>query len=184
MQRPTEEAEASISTENVVRESPTTNLNTSGTFAVRRTAAKRTLPWDLAAGELILASPPLSPQAEDIPSTKKPRLEEPLSASADEAASKISSNATAADDGDPVKGFPTKGHWKSGEDAKLITTVMNSSKKRWGQEYIIDWGAIAALVPGRGAGQCQHRWRHGLDPRIDRTPPDVQVDGQQMKIAR
>jgi hypothetical protein len=53
MQEPTEDDddEASISTENV-REKP--NLN--GTFVVRRKAAKRTLPWDLAVNELELVS--------------------------------------------------------------------------------------------------------------------------------
>jgi hypothetical protein len=51
---------------------------------MRRKAAKRTLPWDLAAGELDLVSPP--PQAEVLPATKKLRLEEPFSESTDEAA--------------------------------------------------------------------------------------------------
>jgi hypothetical protein len=61
---PTEEAEASIPTETVMMESseeaeasiPTENEeedpNLNRTFAVRRKAAKRTLPWDLVAGEL------------------------------------------------------------------------------------------------------------------------------------
>jgi hypothetical protein len=49
MQGPAEETEASISTEHV-REGPdtATSLNTIGTFAARRKAAKRTLPWVLA----------------------------------------------------------------------------------------------------------------------------------------
>jgi hypothetical protein len=87
MQESTEEAEASIPTENV-EDSP----NPNGTFALCRKAAKRTLPWDLKAGELDLLSPP---QAEDIPATKKRRLEEPFSATTDEAAAKISSHDTA-----------------------------------------------------------------------------------------
>jgi hypothetical protein len=60
-----EEAEDSISAEDA-REDP----NVNDTFAVRRKAAKRILPWDLATGELHLVSPPL--QAEDIPAMKKP----------------------------------------------------------------------------------------------------------------
>jgi hypothetical protein len=188
MQGLTEEAEASAFTDDV-REGPTTNLDTSSTFAVRRTAAKRTLPWDLAAGELILASPQPPPpptQAGDIPATKKPRLEEPISASTDEAATKISSLDTAvslpaaataaSDDADeyPVKGTRAMAHWTPGEDAKLTSAVTNTSKKRWGREYIRDWVAIAALVPGRaGSGskekQCSSRWHDYLDPTIDRT---------------
>jgi hypothetical protein len=65
-----EEAEASISTEDA-REGPKLN----GTVRVRRKAAKRTLPWDLAAGKLDIVSLP-QPQAEDIPATRKPRIEE------------------------------------------------------------------------------------------------------------
>jgi hypothetical protein len=65
MQKPTEDAEESISTENE-REDP--NLNR--TFAVRRKAAKRTLPWDIVGEELNLVS--LSPpQAEDIPHRRR-----------------------------------------------------------------------------------------------------------------
>jgi hypothetical protein len=73
----TEEAEASIPTENVGEEGsddPDENLNV--TVVVHRKAAKRTSLWDLAAGELTLVSSP-PPQAEDIPAAKKPRLEEP-----------------------------------------------------------------------------------------------------------
>jgi hypothetical protein len=84
MQGPTtEEAEASVSTEHV-REGPdtVTSQNTvNGSVAVRRKVAKRTLPWDLSAGELDLVSPPSPPQAEVIPATKKPRLEEPFTGS-------------------------------------------------------------------------------------------------------
>jgi hypothetical protein len=93
MQEPAEETEASIPTENVGAEAsiPTENVeedpNLNVTFPVRRKAAKRTLPWDLKAGELNLMPSLSSPQAEDIPATKKPRLEKPFSATADDATS-------------------------------------------------------------------------------------------------
>jgi hypothetical protein len=51
------------------------------------TEPKRTFPWDLPAGEPNLRSPP--PQAEDIVVTREPRVEEPLTATTDEAARKI-----------------------------------------------------------------------------------------------
>jgi hypothetical protein len=176
MQEPTEEAEASIPTD-TERDSP--NLN--GPFAERRKAAKRTLPWDLKAGELDLVSPS---QAEEIRATKKPRFEEPFSASTDEAPTKIYSldiavslpaaAAAAADDDDdddhagkePVKGTHC---WTTEEDAKLPSAVATTRKKKWDTEYRTDWPAVAALVPGRTKVQCWSRCRDGMDPNIDRA---------------
>jgi hypothetical protein len=169
MQETTEEAEASISTENEREEDP--NLN--GTFAVRRKAAKRTLPWDLASRELYLA--------EDIPATKKQRLEVPFSASStDEAAVNISlpdtavslpadADANHADaDADPVKGTQAAGYWTPEEDAKLNSAVTSTYKKKCNKEYRTDWVAVAALVPGRSQKQCCNRWQN-VDPNIDRA---------------
>ncbi len=64
MQNPTDqaEAEASIPEETGSNDSPNKNRP----VAVRRKAAKRTLPWDLQAGELDLMSPPPPPQAESV----------------------------------------------------------------------------------------------------------------------
>jgi hypothetical protein len=61
------EVEAPIPTE-IVSDDP--NMNRKVTDS--RKAAKRTLPWDLNAGELLVS------QDEDNPARKKPRLEEPL----------------------------------------------------------------------------------------------------------
>jgi hypothetical protein len=177
----TEEAEASIPTEHMGEGSddpddPDLNV----TVVVRRKAAKRTSPWDLAAGELILVSPP--PQPEEIPAAKKPRLEEPFSASTDEAGTKISSRDTNAvslhdDDADdddhvdvddnPIKGTRATGLWTPEEDAKLNSAVTKTCKKKHGKEY--NWVAIAALVPGRTKGQCKNRWHGALVRRIDRA---------------
>jgi hypothetical protein len=174
MQEPTEEVEASIPTENA-RDAP----NLKRTFTVCRKAAKRTFPWELAAGELNPVSPP---QAEDIPVTKKRRLEEPFSAAIDEAATKISSHdidvslpadhagADHADaDADPMKGTRATGHWRQEEDAKLSNAVKNAFKKKYGQEYRTDWASVAAHVPGRTRSQCWSRWKEALDPNIDRV---------------
>jgi hypothetical protein len=215
MQGPTEEAEASIPTVKV-EEDP--NLNV--TIAVRRKAAKRTLPWALVAGELDLVSSS-PPQAEDMRATKKPRLEEPFFASADEAdtivplvmpvlynslrntcgpssgispsvvcqvhaenstalppfktgndtAVSLPTAAAAADnaDEDPMKGIRAMGPWKPEEDAKLTIAVTNTAKKKWGKEYVTDWVAITALVPGRTKNQCYNRWQGVLDCSIDRA---------------
>jgi hypothetical protein len=67
------------------------NLNR--TVAVRRKAAKRTLPWGLGAGQLNLVSPP---QAKDTQATKRPRLETPFPTSTDEATTKNTSHDTVA----------------------------------------------------------------------------------------
>jgi hypothetical protein len=170
MQGPPEDNddEGSISMENE-REDPTL----SDTFAVRRKAAKRTLPWDLAADELELVSPQ---QAEDIRATKRPRLEESSFALTDEAAAELSSHDTvvslpAADadhaDADPVKGYRATGSWTPQEDAKLNSAPTNTSKKTWGKEYKTDWAAVAALVPSRTTQQCRDRWRHALAPSFE-----------------
>jgi hypothetical protein len=175
MQIPTEEARDSISTtENNEREDPDLNR----TFAVRRKAAKRTLPWDLVGEELKLIS--RRQESEDIrAATKKPRLEEPFSASTDEAAKKtatpdgsVSLPTAAADedeDADPEKGSRGTGHWTPEEDANLNSAVMNTCKKKHGKECKTDWVAISILVPDRTRRQCHDRWRRVLNPSIDRA---------------
>jgi hypothetical protein len=88
----TDQAVAPIQTESVMN-----GPNLNRTFTVRRKAAKRTpLPENITAP----FSP--SPQAEEIPARKKPRLKEPLSTTTDEGASKtpspdISENLTSPD---------------------------------------------------------------------------------------
>jgi antitoxin (DNA-binding transcriptional repressor) of toxin-antitoxin stability system len=193
MQEPTEDDddEASISMEN---EGEDSNLN--DTFVVRRKAAKRTLPWDLSVDELELVSPQ---QAEEIRATKRPRLEEPSSAST-EAAGELSSHDTAvslppaagaADDDDvdhadanPLKCTRATGPWAPEEDAKLNSAFMNSRKKKSGTEYKTDWAAVAALVPSRTTQQCLDRWRHALAPRIDRSNrrTSAWVEDEDMKL--
>jgi hypothetical protein len=158
MQKPTEEADTSISAENA-REDP--NLN--GTFIDYRKAAKRNLPWDLASRELYLA--------EDIPATKKPRLEEPISAPTDEAAVNTSLRGTEVNlpadadanlvdaDADPVNDNWAIDRWTPEEDAKLKSAMANTCKKKYGKEYKTDWGAIPTLVSGRTKIQCCSRWQ-------------------------
>jgi hypothetical protein len=194
MQEPTEDTEASISTENV-REGPNLNL-----VEAHRRPTKRTLPCDLKVGDLDPV-PLLPPQAEDIRAMKKPRLEKPFSAPTDEAARKLSSNdtavslpaaaaaaaAAAADntDVDLVKGAQGTVHWTTEEDAELKSAVTNTSKKKYGEEYRIDWGAIAALVTGRTQRQCYNRWKDVLNPiiyrAIGRTGTCVEEEASKLK---
>jgi hypothetical protein len=179
---PTKEAEASIPTKNA-REGPSPNLNTIVTFKVPRKAKKRTLPWDLPAGERNLVSPP---QDDDVRTRKKPRLEEPFSAATGEAATKNPSlntsvrlpppeAATAAAhhaDSDPVMNMHlnasatgARRRWTAGEDTRLKKAVLVHTHD--GETK--NWDAIAALVPGRTVSQCCSRWYHALDARIVRT---------------
>jgi hypothetical protein len=183
MQEPNEHDEALIPTE-IVSDGP--NLNR----AVKegRKAAKRTLPWDLAAGELDLVSP--QPRAEDIPARKKRRLEEPFSASTEEAASTTASpdvleglsppaadiddanaNADPSTDTQPNAGGATRAtrRWTLEEDANLTRAVANTSKKIWGKEYKTNWPVISELIPGRTNIQCWQRWNDVLDPSIGRA---------------
>jgi hypothetical protein len=176
---PTENNEASVPMENV-RDDPDLNR----TVSLRRKAAKRTLPWDLAAGELDLMSSSPPPQAEDIPAArKKRRIEEPFPTSSDEATTKNTSHdttvalpppdaaaaaAAAADnvDANSAKGTRATGRWTPEEDAKL-NSAMNNCKKKHGKEYWTDFAAVAALVPGRTQSQCRRRWKDALDPSSD-----------------
>jgi hypothetical protein len=188
MQEPSEEADASVPAEPVPDGPPSSG----GTVMLRRKAAKRSLPWDLVVDELELV--PLPPQVEEIPARKKPRLEEPFSASTaptDDAAAKTASpdvsvglplpaadeddanaNADPETDTQPnsVANWAT-GHWTTDEDAELTSAVAITSKKKWRNEYKTDWAAVAALVTGRTPRQCRDRWQLVLDPSIDRTPP-------------
>jgi hypothetical protein len=170
----TEDDEASIPTEHE-RNGPSMNP----TITVRRKAAKRTLPWKLAADEIQLALAP--PQDEDTRATKRPRLEKPVPTSTDGATTEDASHkitvalppsdaTTDHADSDPVTGTPPNarttgatGRWTLVEDAKLIGAVTNTRKKKKSK----NWAAIAALVPGRTKNQCENRWRNALNPSID-----------------
>jgi hypothetical protein len=55
------------------------------------------------------------------------------------------------------------GKWTAVEDSTLKDAVQTHGGK--------NWGAIAALVPGRTTNQCRSRWKSVLDPSINRTPP-------------
>jgi hypothetical protein len=52
-------------------------------------------------------------------------------------------------------------NWTADEDTKLKDAVQVHDGK--------NWDAIARLVPGRTKKKCLDRWRHVLDPSIDRT---------------
>jgi hypothetical protein len=195
MQNPIDQAEAEAEAEAPIpikTESNDEDMNC--TVAVRRKAAKRTLPWDLSAGELhLMSSQP--PQNEEIPAParKKQRLEEPLPTTRDEAARKTASPDVtvglppppAADDGDdanpdsvtdtqPNSGVSTRatGIWTVEEDAKLTSAITSTSQMMWGKEYKTDFDAVAALVPGRTQRQCRDRWKDVLDPSSDRGSTD------------
>jgi hypothetical protein len=177
---PTKEAEASIPTKNM-REGPNEILK--GIFKIPRKAAKRTHPWDLkVVEELIHLSPP---QDQDTQARKKPRLEEPFSASTGETATKISSLDTTVSlphhaaagganhaDADPVmemrlnvRAAGAFRRWTTHEDTNLKKAVLVQTRDGKRQS----WNTIAALVPGRTKIQCQSRWYDSFDPRNVRT---------------
>jgi hypothetical protein len=189
---PTEDDDAPIPPEIVSSSSPNMaasndDSNMIRTVEVCRKAAKRTLPWDQAAGELDLMPSSWSPQAEDIPvvARKKPRrMEEPFSGSTDEAARNTASpdvseghshpannnyDANADADAETQPNTVATGRWTLEEDAKLTSAVANTSKKKWGKEYKIDWAAVAALVLGRTSDQCYQRWDNFLDSSTSRA---------------
>jgi hypothetical protein len=180
MQNPTDQAETSIPAE-------TTAINNVPnwirTVKVPRKAAKRTLPFDFTGEQLNHMT---SPQAEGIPARKKPRLEEPLPTTTDQATRQTDSpdvsveifTTTADNDdanSDPMTDTPNNAatratrRWTIEEDAKLARAVANTSKKKRGNEYKTNWAAISELIPGRTKNKCWHRWHDALDPSIDRA---------------
>jgi hypothetical protein len=183
MQEPTtDQAEAAIPTEIVSMSNDPPNMNRA--VQVRRAAAKRTRPFDLTAGELLVS------QDEDIPARKTPRLEDPLSTTTDEPTREIASpdvveglspptadiddadaNANPATDTQLNAGGATRAlrRWTLEEDAKLTSAVATTPMRKWGKEFKTDWAAIGALVPGRTKKQCLKRWYDALDPSIDRA---------------
>jgi hypothetical protein len=165
-----------------VREGP--RLNPMGTFTVRRKAAKRSERWR----QNDTAVLPQSPQGEVILSRKKPRLDEPLPTTPDNAtrenasprilvafvpppADNDDSNAGPVTDTQPNACVAATGRWAAEEDAALTNAIAKTEKKRWGEEYKIDWVAIAALVPDRTKKQCWQRWHDALGPSIERSMP-------------
>jgi hypothetical protein len=179
----TEDVEASIPTEHAVRNGP--HLS-----AGNRKAAKRTFPWELAADEIQLALPRLQDEDDYTRETKRPRLEEPVPTSTDEATTEKTSHDTTVallppeaaaaaadrDDSDPVTNMHpnvmttgTSRPWTPEEIAKLTSAVTNTPKKKWGKKYKPDWVAISAQVPGRTRKQCIYKWRSTLDSSIDRA---------------
>jgi myb proto-oncogene protein len=53
------------------------------------------------------------------------------------------------------------GKWTPEEDTKLKDALQMKDGN--------NWGAVAALVPGRTKNQCWHRWCDTLNPSIDRA---------------
>jgi hypothetical protein len=156
---------AVIPTKAVINNGP----NMSGTFALRRKAAKRTETWSFA--ETLKVSLSLSPQGED-----RPYREEPLPTTTDEAARKaatpqfaVAVPIPAADnDGantDPVtdtrpnataaERLTGRYRWEPEEDAKLTKAV---------QELGYNWVSVARMVPERTEKECCSRWIQTLRP--------------------
>jgi hypothetical protein len=165
---PTMKAESPIPTEAVsLSNGPTETVSSSPNMTVsnvpnmnrtvapvRRKAAKRTLPWDQAAGELLMS------QDEDNPARKKLRLEEePLPTTTDAAARKTATpdvsrglpppavnnddedaNIDAVTDTQPNAGSINRAsaRWTFEEDAKLTSAVAKTLKKKYGKEYKSD----------------------------------------------
>jgi hypothetical protein len=167
----TDEAEASI---------PTENEGNGGRMSVRRKFANMLQYFNP------FSTMPPPPQDEDVPATKRPRLEASAGISAAEDAA-VDADAvhttdtviTASSD-DAVNVAPTdtvtvaasllsagvsrgrvpRRNWAPEEDAKLTGAVKTLGN---------NWVAVALLVPGRTNAQCCKRWRNHLDTPIGQT---------------
>jgi hypothetical protein len=150
-------------------------------YKVPRKAAKHTLPHDRTGEQRNVVS---LPNDKAIPKRKKPRLEEiilpTITGKTPSPDVSVSRPPPAADNDDAnstadlvtdtlPNARAASRRWRLEEDAKLTRAVANTSNKKWGKEYKIDWPAVAALVPGRTKSQCKSRWVDTLDPSIGRA---------------
>jgi hypothetical protein len=191
----TEDGEAaSIPTEYALRDDP--HMNQYPTFTVRRKAAKRTFPWDLPGDEIQPALPRPLNEDDYIRETNRRITEEPVFTSADDAPTEntvydltvalppldatvttVATVATAAvTESDPVTDTHPKvsttrvpRFWTPVQDGQLIRAVKNTPKKKHKGKVTSDWIAISAQVQGRTSKHCHNRWRHTLDPSVDRS---------------
>ena len=63
-----------------------------------------------------------------------------------------------------------KGSWTYDEDAQIVKWVSENGPK--------NWGALAALLPGRISKQCRERWHNHLSPNVNKndwTPEEDQI---------
>lgn len=63
-----------------------------------------------------------------------------------------------------------KGSWTYDEDAQIVNWVSENGPK--------NWGALAALLPGRISKQCRERWHNHLSPNVNKndwTPEEDQI---------
>jgi hypothetical protein len=162
----------------------------SGTM--RRKAGKRTFPWESRAAANI-ASPPLSPQDEDIPAAKNPLLETFTSFFTATNASPTATVAFALTDTvtDVAASLPSTVA-SCGLAASLPSTVASCefpfqpayrkwiqlpAYRQWTAEEDAQlseavnqlgqiWVNVAPLFPGRTNAQCSLRWRTYLDPTV------------------
>jgi hypothetical protein len=129
-----------------------------------------------------------TPQDEDVPARKKPRLQVSLPAMAADADSLDPLKDDASVGTDPVAASTTQPNvgathapphrWTPEEDAKLTSAVETTCKKKYcgeystdwdDAEYSTDWDDVAALVPGRTKQQCNNRWHTALYSKSDET---------------
>jgi hypothetical protein len=175
MQGPTNEAPVpteTVSNGSVPTETVSNGPNLNRTFTVRRRAAKRSEPWyrvpPPATPQSTAALPPPSPEDEDIPHAKKPRLQALTSFST--AADGVTTNSpddTPTYSVTPAASLPSAAAsrpppraWEPEEDAKLKKAV-----KKHGKDC---WVTVAAMVSGRTHIQCRLRWTQTLDPANSR----------------
>jgi hypothetical protein len=139
---------------------------------MRRKVGTKTLPWTKAA----LNHTPPPPHDEDIPATKKLRLQTSFSTAVEDVVDAHTSNTVTTDSPDnPVDVAPRdnvaasllhaetyrapRRTWTSEADAQLADAVTKHGN---------NWIAIAAIIPGRNNKECRQRWAKSLDPSLDR----------------
>jgi hypothetical protein len=174
MQGPTDEA--STPTVYVI------NRQLLGVTVRRKKRPRTTRPWPAAARNPALPPPPQR-EDEDLPVTKRARLQGPthtadgdVNAHTAERVATDSYDDTPTDPVTPEVSFPIaaasrapRRYWRAEEDAKLMEAVKTHGNKAV-QKLGKDWVAVAAMVPDRTNKQCRDRWKKSLDPANRKKP--------------
>jgi hypothetical protein len=156
---------------NIISPTGPTRRTTRMSGTMVRKVARRSFPLSSAAEvKLVLqpSPPPLShlppqpplltPQDEDLPIAKRPRLW--ISTTFAPTHALMTLPSLPKDEMDPAAAVSPvqdnfKGKWTPEEDALLAKAVQKHGKR---------WVPIAAMVPGRTNPQCRSRWLRHLDP--------------------
>jgi hypothetical protein len=135
----------------------------SGTITLRRKAIKRALPWNLVARELNLVSPP---QDEDIPITKKPRLD-PIIKSTAAVTNDFNYLCSDSDDEKPIpKPMEDSSSIGAIVDTCTISTLLGKKPSPIATAIVEAADSVTPTASLPSAAASCHRWKPEEDAKL------------------